>query len=84
MDSGGVGIAVAARRDRGRLGDDQSSRGALGIVLGIQPIGHMALRGPATGERGHEDPVRQSQRTECHGREERGMGHRIIEPGDNQ
>ena len=53
VDAGCVGVAVAERRDRGCFGNDQSSRGSLVIVLGIQFIRDVTCRGSAPGEGSH-------------------------------
>jgi len=57
VDAGGVGVAVAERRDRSCFGNDQSGRGSLAIVLGIQFVRDVARGGSAPGERSHQDPV---------------------------
>ena len=57
VDAGGVGVAVAERRDRGRFGNDQSGRSSLAIVLCIQFIRDIACRGSATSEGSHQDPM---------------------------
>ena len=64
VDAGCIRIPITARSDRSRLGDDQSRRGSLGIVIGIELIRDVPLGGTAARERGHEDPVWQIQKTE--------------------
>ncbi len=57
VDAGCVGVAVAERRDRSCFGNDQSGRGSLAIVLGIQFVRDIACRGSAPGEGSHQNPM---------------------------
>ena len=52
-----AGPAQPLLRNTGGFGDDQSSAGALCIVLGHDRGGHVGPRAAPAGERGHEDAV---------------------------
>jgi len=71
MDSGGVGVTVAERRDGGRFANDQSSGSSLAIVLGIQFIWDVARGGPASGKGSHQDSVGELKRAKLKGGEKR-------------
>src|SRR6202140_5307185 len=54
-----IGPAKSFRANRGGLGDDQSSRSTLRIILRLQGRGHVIMRlGTHPGERRHDDAVR--------------------------
>src|SRR5260221_14495581 len=54
-----IGPAKSFRANRGRFGDDQSSRSTLRIILRLQGRGHVIMRlGTHPGERRHDDAVR--------------------------
>ena len=72
VDAGGVGVTVAERRDRGCFADDQSGRGSLAIVLGIQFIGDVACRGSAPSEGSHQNPMGEVKGPELKGSEKWG------------
>jgi hypothetical protein len=72
VDARGVRVTMAAGRDCGGLGDDQAGAGALGVVFGHQVRRDVGTFGPATGQRGHQDAVRERERTDLKRREERG------------
>ena len=72
IDAWGVRVAMAAGRDCGRLGDDQAGAGALGVVFGHQVRRDVGTFGAATGQGGHQDAIRQRERTDFKRREERG------------
>jgi hypothetical protein len=76
MDSGRVGVTIAERRDGGCLADDQSGRGSLAIVIGIQFIGDVACRGSAPGEGSHQDPMGEVKGPELKGSEKWGHDER--------
>jgi len=77
MDSGGVGVTVAERGDRGCFGNDQSSRSALVIVLGIQFIRDVACRGSAPSEGSHQNPMGEVKGPELKGSEKWGHDGRV-------
>src|ERR1700740_3769009 len=57
-----VGPAKSFRANRGGLGDDQSGRGTLRIVLRLQGRGHVIVRlRTHPGERRHDDAVRKME-----------------------
>jgi hypothetical protein len=56
--------------DRGRLGDEQAPRAALGIVFGHQAVGQTSGPGPATGHGCQDDAVRQNQIVQTEGSKE--------------
>ena len=72
VDAGGVGVAVAERRDRGRLGNDQSGRCSLAIVLGIQFVRDVTCRGSAPSEGSHQNPMGEVKGPELKGSEKWG------------
>jgi hypothetical protein len=72
VDAGGVGVAVAERRDRGCFGNDESGRGSLVIVLGIQFVRDVACRGPAPSEGSHQNPMGEVKGPELKGSEKWG------------
>jgi hypothetical protein len=76
VDAGSIGVPVAERRDRGRLGNDQTGGGALAIVLGIQFIRDVACRGSAPSEGSHQDPMGKVKGPELKGSEKWGHGER--------
>src|SRR6202051_2991497 len=54
-----IGPAKSFRANRGGLGDDQSGRSTLRVILCLQRSGHMIMRLRAhPGERRHDDAVR--------------------------
>ena len=62
--------AVGLLGDRGRLGDEQARRTALGVVFGHQAVRQASGPGPATGHGGQDDPVRQGQVVQTEGLKE--------------
>ncbi|MNE74126.1 hypothetical protein D3C80_1701800 [compost metagenome] len=58
-DAGGVGVANAHGSHRGGFAEDQAGTGALYVVLGHKGVGHAAFVCAATGQRRHDDAVRQ-------------------------
>jgi hypothetical protein len=72
MDAGGVGVAVAERRDRSCFGNDQSGRGSLAIVLGIQFVRDVARGGSAPSEGSHQNPMGEVKGPELKGSEKWG------------
>jgi hypothetical protein len=76
VDARSVRVTVSAGRDRGRLRDDQSRRGALGVIEGIEVVRHMTPGGPASGERRHEDPVWKVKRSQEEGGKQVGLVHK--------
>jgi hypothetical protein len=67
VDAGGIGVSVAERRDRGCFADDQSGRGSLVIVLGIQFVRDVTYRGSAPGEGSHQNPMGEVKGSELKG-----------------
>src|ERR1700722_952200 len=58
-EAGCMGPAKSLRANRGGLGDDQSSRSTLRVVLCLQGRGHVIMRlRTHPGERRHNDAVR--------------------------
>src|SRR6202030_1029277 len=58
-EAGCIGPAKSFRANRGGLGDDQSGRSTLRVILCLQCRGHMIMRLCAhPGERRHDDAVR--------------------------
>src|SRR5277367_4680512 len=54
-----IGPAKSLRANRGSLGDDQSGRSTLRVILRLQDRGHMIMRlCTHPGERRHDDAVR--------------------------
>ena len=53
--------AVGLLGDRGRLGDEQTRRAALGVVFGHQAVRQARGPGPAAGHGGQDDTVGQGQ-----------------------
>src|ERR1700732_1978162 len=55
----GIGPAKSFRANRGGLGDDQSGRSTLRVILRLQGRGHMIVRlRTHSSERRHDDAVR--------------------------
>jgi hypothetical protein len=77
VDAGGVGVAVAERRDRGCFGNDQTGGGALAIVLGIQFIRDVSCRGSAPSEGSHQNPMGEVKGPELKGGKKWGHGERV-------
>ena len=77
VDAGGVGVAVAERRDRGCFGNDQTGGGALAIVLGIQFIRDVACRGSAPSEGSHQNPMGEVKGPDLKGGKKWGHGERV-------
>src|SRR5580704_7343599 len=74
----GIGPAKSFRANRGGLGDDQSSRSTLRVILYLQCRGHMIMRlRTHPGERRHDNPVRKIEVSHPIGREKRLIRHRI-------
>ena len=66
------GIALTGRRDLGRLGDQQTGRGALRVIRRVEFVRDVgAVRCPVAGQRRHDDPVGQRDRAEVERCEER-------------
>jgi hypothetical protein len=76
VDAGGVGVTIAERRYRGRLGNDQSGGGSLVIVLSIQFVRDVTGRGSAPGEGSHQDPMGKVKGPELKGSEKWGHDER--------
>ena len=74
VDARGVRIAMAAGRDRGGLSDDQARAGALGVIFRHQVRRDIRALGATTGQRRHQDTVRQRQGTDLEGSEKGGHG----------
>jgi hypothetical protein len=72
VDAGSIGVPVAEWGDRGRFADDQSGRGSLAIVLGIQFVRDVACRGSAPSEGSHQDPMGKVKGPELKGSEKWG------------
>ena len=58
VDTGRVGVTVAAGRDGGGLRDDQPGGGPLAVILRVHVRGDVALGRPTAGERRHENAMR--------------------------
>src|SRR5690606_23052408 len=80
VDARRRGRPLAGGQYLARLGDDQAAGGgALAVVAGIEFIGNVARPGGAhPGQRRHHDAVRQRERAELEGVEERSAGHPEI------
>ena len=74
IDPGGLDPAVALRRDRRRLGDDQPCRGPLDVILAHQIVGDPLGAGTGPRQGGHDDPVGQGDVVERVGIEKRRHG----------
>ena len=66
--------AVGLLGDRGRLGDEQARRTALGVVFGHQAVREASGPGPGAGHGGQDDPVRQGQVVQTEGLKEDAVG----------
>ena len=55
------GVTDALRRHGGGFRENQPGCGALGVVVCHQRIGYAFVTGPLTGQRGHDDAVRQRE-----------------------
>jgi hypothetical protein len=77
VDAGSIGVPVAEWGDRGRFADDQSGRGSLAIVLGIQFVRDVACRGSAPSEGSHQDPMGKVKGPELKGSEKWGHDGRV-------
>ena len=80
VDAWGIRVAMAAGRDRGRLSDDQAGAGALGVIFGHQVRRDVGPFGATTGQRSHQDAVRQREGTDFERRKE--GGHLREEKGE--
>ena len=69
--------AVGLLGDRGRLGDEQTRRAALGVVFGHQAVRQASGPGPRAGQRRQDNPVRQSQVVQMEGLKE-DAGHVLL------
>ncbi|MNX91767.1 hypothetical protein D3C86_1238730 [compost metagenome] len=78
INAGRVLVSLALLRDLGRLGDDQTGRGALAIVFDRQIAGHEAGLRAVARQRRHDDPVGQGDGAEGVGLEQIGVGHGMI------
>jgi hypothetical protein len=58
VDAGGVRVAVAEGGDGRCFADDQSGRGTLAVILGVEIVGDVTSGSPAPGEGSHQNPVR--------------------------
>ena len=58
VDAGGVGVTVAERGDGRCFADDQSGRGTLAVILGVEIVGDVTGGSPASGQGRHQNPVR--------------------------
>lgn len=76
VDTGRVGVTVAAGRDGGGLRDDQPGGGPLAVILRVHFRGDMALGRPAPGERRHQDTMRELHGAQLQGIEE--IGHEVC------
>jgi hypothetical protein len=77
VDAGSIGVPVAEWGDRGRFADDQSGRGSLAIVLGIQFVRDVACRGSAPSEGSHQNPMGEVKGPELKGGKKWGHGERV-------
>ena len=70
VDARRLAPAVGLLGDRGRLGDEQARRTALGVVFGHQAVRQASGPGPGTGHGRQDDPVRQGQVVQTEGLKE--------------
>ena len=80
IDTRGVRVTMAAGRDRSGLGDDQARAGTLGVIFRHQVRRDIGALGATTGQRRHQNAVRQRQGADFEGSEK--GGHVSEETGE--